>query len=126
MEFTFDNERPIYIQLVEQFKIYIISGKISPGERLPSIRDMAINLKINPNTLQRGLMELENEGFIYTERTNGKYVTNDIKLINTYKKDYAKEKVIKYFDDMKELGFNKEEALSYIKEIGEKNGVIRM
>lgn len=118
MEFTFDNERPIYIQLVEHFKIYIISGKISPGERLPSIRDMAINLKINPNTLQRGLVELENEGLIYTERTNGKYVTNDIKLINTYKKDYAKDKVIKYFDDMKELGFNKEEALSYIKEIG--------
>lgn len=120
MEFNFDNERPIYIQLVEQFKIYIISGKISPGERLPSIRDMAINLKINPNTLQRGLAELENEGFIYTERTNGKYVTGNIKLINTYKKYCAKDKVMKYFDDMKELGFSKEEALSYIKEIGEK------
>ena len=120
MEFNFDNERPIYIQLVEQLKIYIISGKISPGERLPSIRDMAINLKINPNTLQRGLTELENEGFIYTERTNGKYVTNDVKLINNYKRDYAKDKVIKYFEDMKELGFNEEEALSYIKEIGGK------
>ena len=95
MDFKFDNERPIYIQLVEQFKIYIISGKISPGERLPSVRDMAINLKINPNTLQRGLMELESEGFIYTERTNGKFVTNDRELIDNYKKEYSKDKVMK-------------------------------
>lgn len=120
MNFIFDNDRPIYIQLVEQFKIYIISGKISPGDRLPSVRDMAINLKVNPNTLQRGLAELENEGFIYTERTNGKFVTNNNALIDNYKKEYAREKVIKYFEDMKELGFNKGEAILYMKEMGGK------
>ena len=118
--FDFDNERPIYMQLVEQFKIYIISGKTHLGERLPSIREMAINLKINPNTLQRGLMELENEGFIYTERTNGKFVTRDKKLIDNYKKEYAKEKVTKYFDDMSNLGFSREEAILYMKEMENK------
>ena len=118
MNFVFDNERPIYIQLVEQFKIYIVSGKIGPGERLPSVRDMAISLKVNPNTLQRALMELEEDGFIYTERTNGKFVTNNRELINNKKDEYAKEKVKKYFMDMDELGFDKKEATLYIKNIG--------
>lgn len=120
MNFIFDNERPIYIQLVEQFKIYIISGKIGLGDRLPSVRDMALSLKVNPNTLQRALLELESEGFIYTERTNGKYVTDNEKFIGDKRSEYAKDKVMKYFDDMKELGFDREEALSYMKEIGDK------
>lgn len=122
MDFSvnFDNERPIYMQLVEQLKIWIISGKIEPGDRLPSIREMAISLKINPNTIQKGLIELENQGFIYTERTNGKYVTNDKSLIDDYKKIYARETVIKYLDDMKNLGFSKEEVIIYMKEMGDK------
>lgn len=120
MNFIFDNERPIYIQLVEQFKIYIVSGKINLGDRLPSVRDMALSLKVNPNTLQRALLELESEGFIYTERTNGKYVTDNKKFIDNKKREYAKDKVMKYFDDMKELGFDKDETLSYIKEMGDK------
>lgn len=122
MDFSvnFDNERPIYMQLVEQLKIWIISGKIEPGDRLPSIREMAISLKINPNTIQKGLVELENQGFIYTERTNGKYVTNDKSLIDDYKKIYARETVIKYLDDMKNLGFSKEDVILYMKEMGDK------
>ena len=122
MDFSvnFDNERPIYMQLVEQLKIWIISGKIEPGDRLPSIREMAISLKINPNTIQKGLIELENQGFIYTERTNGKYVTNDKSLIDNYKNIYARETVIKYLDDMKNLGFSKEDVILYMKEMGDK------
>ena len=122
MDFSvnFDNERPIYMQLVEQLKIWIISGKIEPGDRLPSIREMAISLKINPNTIQKGLVELENQGFIYTERTNGKFVTNDKSLIDNYKKIYARETVIKYLDDMKNLGFSKEDVILYMKEMGDK------
>lgn len=120
MKFIFDNERPIYIQLVEQFKVYIISGKINPGDKLPSVRDMALDLKVNPNTLQRALAELEDERLIYTERTNGKYVTNDKKVIKDYQSNYAKEKVQKYFSDMEELGYDKKSAIKYLKEIGEK------
>ena len=77
----FDNNIPIYIQIVEKLKIQIISGEYAPGERLLSVRDLATSLKVNPNTLQRALQELEDAGLIFTERTNGKFVTSDKALI---------------------------------------------
>ena len=118
MNFIFDNDRPIYIQLVEQLKIYIISGKINPGERLPSVRELALLIKVNPNTMQKALIELEDIKLVYTERTNGKFVTTNQKLIDKYKKDYANQLSQKYFLNMKNIGFNKEEALEYLKELG--------
>lgn len=118
MDFIFDNERPIYIQLVEQLEIYIVSGKILPGERLPSVREFAVMSKVNPNTMQRALAELENLKLIYTERTNGKFVTTDNELIRKYKEKYAQEKAAKYFNDMQELGFDRGEAVEYLKKSG--------
>ena len=118
MNFIFDNDRPIYIQLVEQLKIYIISGKIKPGERLPSVRELALLIKVNPNTMQKALIELEDIKLVYTERTNGKFVTTNQKLIDKYKKDYANQLSQNYFSNMKNIGFNKEEALEYLKELG--------
>ena len=114
MKFEFDNNIPIYIQLVEQLKIYIISGKIMPGDRLPSVRDFALQLKVNPNTLQKALSELEDLKLIYTERTNGKFVTTDQKLIDMYKKKYAFQLSKKYFSSMKDIGFNEKEIVQYI------------
>lgn len=116
MNFVFDNDRPIYIQLVEQLEIYIISGKIKSGEKLPSVRELALMTKVNPNTMQKALVELENLKLIYTERTNGKYVTKDQKLLNKFKDKYAKEKTKKYIDEMKELGFIKNEIIDFLKE----------
>ena len=81
MEFSFDNNIPIYIQLLEYLKIYLISGVFKSGEKLPSVRDFATTFKVNPNTMQKALAELESMKLIYTERTNGKYVTKDEKLI---------------------------------------------
>ena len=118
MHFEFDNNIPIYIQLVKQLKIYIISGKIQPGDKLPSVRDLALQTKVNPNTMQKALVELEDLKLIYTERTNGKYVTNDKKLIDKYKKQYANELSKQYFLNMKNLGFDKQETLNYLKELG--------
>lgn len=114
MKFDFDNNIPIYIQLVEQLKIYIISGKLKLGERLPSVRDLALDIKVNPNTMQKALVELENLKLVYTERTNGKYVTNDKDLINKIKLEYAKEISNKYFSSMQSIGFTKEEAIKYL------------
>ena len=112
---SFNNDRPIYIQLLEQLQVLIISGNINIGDKLPSVRELAIEFKINPNTVQKALQELENLGLIYTERTNGKFVTNDKKLIEKYKEKFAKEKVNNYFKSMNELGFSKEEAINYLK-----------
>lgn len=118
MKFEFDNNIPIYIQLVEQFKICIISGKIELGSRLPSVRDLAICIKVNPNTIQRALAELEDIKLIYTERTNGKFVTNDRVLVDKIKKEYALEGAKKYFSFMNNIGFDENEAILYLKKIG--------
>lgn len=120
MNFIFDNDRPIYIQLVEQLKQYIVSGNLNPGERLPSVRELASITKVNPNTMQKALTELEDEKLVYTERTNGKFVTEDVKLIEKIKKELAKQKVKKYFDDMEKLGINKQDAINYLEELGGK------
>ena len=114
MNFIFDNDRPIYIQLVEQLKESIVSGKFKAGEKLPSVRDFAMQIKVNPNTVQKALAEIENQKLIYTERTNGKFVTENEELIENVKKELASQKVQKYFQDMNKLGFNKEDAIKYL------------
>ncbi|MCI8620749.1 MAG: GntR family transcriptional regulator [Clostridia bacterium] len=120
MEYIFDNERPIYIQLVEIIRLEIVSGKIKKGERLPSVRELALMMKVNPNTMQKALAELENEKLIYTERTNGKFVTQDQNLIEEIRKELAKEKVNTYITSMKRIGIGVEEAIRYLQELGGK------
>lgn len=116
---NFDNNIPIYLQIVDELKIYIISGKLKPGDRLLSVREYAIFFKVNPNTMQKALTELENLELIYTERTNGKFVTNDKNLITLLKKNYAKDIIKNYFTDMNNIGIKKEEAIKYIIEKSE-------
>lgn len=120
MKFTFDNNIPIYIQLVEQLKIHIISGKLDPGERLPSVRELALQTKVNPNTMQKALAELEDLKLIYTERTNGKYVTKDQDLIDKLKIEYASELSQKYLSNMKDIGFTNIDVIEHLKKIGGK------
>lgn len=123
MEYAFDNERPIYIQLVEMIRIDIISGKFTKGQKLPSVRELALIMKVNPNTMQKALVELEDEKLIYTERTNGKYVTEDEKLIEKIKKQLAQQKVNNYLNSMKDIGISYELAVKYLQELGGQNGI---
>lgn len=117
MQFNFDNDRPIYIQLLEQLKLYIISGNIKPGAKLPSVRDLALKNKVNPNTMQKALIELEALKLIYTERTTGKFITTDKKLIEEYKKGYAKSLSLEYLKKMYNLGYSKEEIEKIIEKV---------
>lgn len=123
MDYIFDNERPIYIQLVEMIRIDIVSGKFKKGQKLPSVRELALIMKVNPNTMQKALVELENEKLVYTERTNGKYVTEDEKLIEKTKKDLAQEKVNNYLNSMKSIGISYDLAVTYLQELGGKDGI---
>lgn len=123
MKYTFDNERPIYIQLVEIIRIEIVSGKLTKGERLPSVRELALIMKVNPNTMQKALAELENENLIYTERTNGKFVTEDEELIEKTKKELAREKVNNYLENMQKIGISLDESIKYLQELGGKNEI---
>ena len=116
MEYIFDNNRPIYVQLVENIRIQIVSGKLKQGERLPSVRELALIAKVNPNTMQKALAELENEKLVYTERTNGKFVTTDKKLIEKIKRELAIKQVNNYLKCMEDIGITPEEAISYLQE----------
>lgn len=119
MDVEFNNNIPIYIQVLDYVKAYIISGQIKCGDKLPSVRELSVLFKINPNTMQKALLELEEMGLIYTERTNGKYVTNDKKLVDKLKYEYAKSIVDDYFNKMDKIGISKKEAIDYLKERNE-------
>ena len=119
MEFTFDNNIPIYIQVLEYMKIYLISGVFKCGEKLPSVREFSTTFKVNPNTMQKALSELESLNLIYTERTNGKYVTQDNKLIEKLKDEYAITLAKSYFKGMKKIGLGKAESIKYLEGISE-------
>ena len=118
MDYIFDNERPIYVQLVEKLRIEIISGKLKNGERIPSVRELALTARVNPNTMQKALAELENEGLVYTERTNGKFVTDNKELIENVKRELAEEKVNNYIKDMNNIGITYEQSIQYLQELG--------
>jgi len=118
MKFIFDNNIPIYIQLVDSLKIYIISGKIKAGEKLPSVRDLAFQIKVNPNTVQKALGELESQGLIYTERTNGKFVTDDKNLIDKLRNEYASSLVLNFISGMESIGIEKKDIIKYLNNLG--------
>ena len=90
MNYNFDTERPIYIQIMDVIKNNIIRGEYLPGSKLPSVRELSTLFKVNPNTIVKSLYFLENEGLIYTDRTNGKFITNDMSLISNNKEDVIK------------------------------------
>ena len=117
MQFYFDNDRPIYIQLVEQLRIGILTSTFGTGEKIPSVRELAMLAKVNPNTMQKALAELEDEKLIYTERTNGKFVTEDVKLIKKVRDNLAKEKASKFFSAMKKIGMDEIETIDYLREL---------
>lgn len=115
MDPVFNNSVPIYLQIVSEIKKQIVSGKLIPGERIPSVRELALTYKVNPNTMQKALIELEENGLIKTERTNGKFVTKDENIINKIKNDYADNLTQNYLSEMISLGITKQEIKERIK-----------
>ena len=89
MKWQFSNDAPIYSQLIAQIKVGIVSGAFPPGERLPSVRDLATEAGVNPNTMQRALTELERDGLVYSQRTTGRFVTEDQAMIASGKEKFG-------------------------------------
>ena len=121
MDWKFRGDLPIYSQLVEQIKLGIVSGSFLPGERLASVRDMAMEAGVNPNTMQRALQELERDGMVYSQRTAGRFVTEDMRVIERAKKQFAEEQIRSFLEAMKKLGYQQEEIVSLLKEKEEEN-----
>jgi DNA-binding transcriptional regulator YhcF (GntR family) len=104
---------------LEYLKIYLISGVFKCGEKLTSVREFSTTFKVNPNTMQKALAELESMKLIYTERTNGKYVTKDEKVIEKLKDEYAITLAKSYFQGMKRIGLGKADSIKYLEGIKE-------
>ncbi len=120
MQWQFSNDAPIYTQLIQQVKVGIVTGAFPPGERLPSVRDLATEAGVNPNTMQRALAELERDGLVYSQRTAGRFVTEDNTMINQAKRSLAERHVKTFLEAMLRLGFRREEIIQLIEqELGE-------
>lgn len=114
MAWNLEADRPIYAQLVERISMQIVSGYYPIGVRLPSVRDLAAEAAVNPNTMQKAFAELERSGLIMTQRTNGRTVTLDKKLIDDVRYDMAKRHIDVFVQKMRELGYNKEQILEFL------------
>ncbi|WP_291579927.1 GntR family transcriptional regulator [Clostridium sp. UBA6640] len=122
MKVEFDNNIPIYLQIMNIVKKQIIRGEIKEGDKIPSVREFAEMLQINPNTVQRTFQELEREGIVITKRGMGRYVTEDSEKIMEVKQEMSKEIITNFLNGMKSLGFEEEEILKIVlKEIKKEN-----
>lgn len=111
MAWQFDNDRPIYTQLVEIITQRIVSGEYAAGTRLPSVRELAAFAAVNPNTMQRALAELERQGLVRSERTSGRFVTDDAARIEAARREQAERILADFFRRMAELGIGPADAL---------------
>ena len=109
MTWTLDNDRPIYLQIMEIIQRDIISGKYKAGDKLPSVRDLALAAAVNPNTMQKALAELERNGLVRSQRTSGRFITEDLEMIRTLKHSLAREHINEFIEKMKQLGFEEDE-----------------
>lgn len=109
-----DSDRPVYIQLMEQLKAGIVSGYYKPGDKLPSVRDLAAEAMVNPNTMQKALSELERTGLIYANRTAGRFITSDENIIKKLKEDAAADIIHESIDKLKQLGFSPEQIMDLL------------
>lgn len=117
MPWDLNSDRPIFIQLIEKIQIDIISGKYAPGDKLPSVREVAQKASVNPNTMQKALAELERTGLVYSQRTSGRFITEDIGMIEQLKTELAEKVITEFLGDMQKLGYQKKETLSFLTEL---------
>lgn len=121
MTWQFDAERPIYKQIRERILLKIVSGAYGPGAQLPTVRDLAEEAAVNPNTLQKALAELERDGLVYAQRTSGRFVTEDAALIRKAKSDLAKEQIDLFLNKMAAIGYDRQDAAVLIQTSKERN-----
>ncbi len=120
MSWKFDEKSPIYSQIAQQIKMQIVSQEIKSGDQLPTVREFAETAGVNPNTMQRAFTELEREGMVYSQRTAGRYVTDNQELIAQKRKELAKSELASFVTNMNKMGFQTEDIVpaleNYIKE----------
>ena len=116
MEWKLTGDRPIWMQLSEQLARRIVTGTYPPGSRLPSVRELAAEAGVNPNTMQRALAQLEQDGLARADRTAGRTVTGDAAVIEQARLAYARVNIQLFFEAMADLGYDRQEALELLEE----------
>lgn len=123
----FEANTPIYLQLIDMIKLQIVSGRLKSGDKLPSVRDLAVEYGVNPNTMQKALSQLEWEKLVYTVRTTGRYVTEDTEFIGKLRKELADMRISELFEKLQQLGYGKREIKelldSYFEELVEDGSI---
>ena len=121
MDWKLDDNRPIWPQLKEQLMTAIVAGKYQMGGAFPTVRELAEDAGVNRNTMQRALSELENDGFVITNRTAGRTVTTDEELVKSMKEKIAKQNIEKFILEMAAIGYSEEEVIKMINDRGVEN-----
>lgn len=117
MAWTLNSDRPIFVQIVEKIQLDIISGVYQPGDKLPSVRDLAEEAAVNPNTMQKAFTELERSGLVITQRTTGRFITDNKEAIISLKAQLVCEKTESLIKDMKKAGFSKTESVELFRKL---------
>lgn len=115
MAWNLNSDRPIYAQILERIQMQIVSGVYQPGTRIPSVRELAADAGVNPNTMQKALAELERSGLVMTQRTSGRVVTEDLNMIKEIRNQLAGEQVRDFVKRMKDLGFDREDIIDLLR-----------
>lgn len=120
MEWKFHDDTPIYQQIMGKIKQQIASGELAAGEKLPSVRDMALEAGVNPNTMQKALAELEREGLLYSQRTAGRFVTEQVEMKHGLQEGMMMEYIETFLSNMKELGYTLDEVVALLQKYEER------
>ena len=120
MQFEIRDSRPIWQQLAQQLRERIVKGDYPPGSHFPTVRELAAQAGVNPNTMQRAMAEMERLGLVYSQRTAGRFVTEDETVIRALRRDLAREQIDTFLAGMAQLGFHRGEILTLLEEEGEK------
>jgi len=121
VKWQFTNDRPIYVQIIEELQLRILSGAYPPGSSMPSVRTLAVEAEVNPNTMQKALADLETQGLLRTQRTAGRTITEDENMIKKLKEQLASEHIRAFLEGMAQLGIDKDEAILLIGQMEEKS-----
>ncbi len=117
MIWDFQGDRPIYLQIVEQVQLRIVSGYYPAGSKLPAVRDLAAEASVNPNTMQKALADLERKGLVYSQRTAGRFITEDKSMIEQIKQSLAREQVDEFLKKMQALGCTVGEVITLLSQM---------
>ena len=120
MDWQLSNDRPIYLQLAEQIVQQILGGRYPRASRLPSVRELAAQAGVNPNTMQRAFAELEREGLVLSNRTAGRIVTEDIEMIEQIRTQMAIKQIEAFLSNMRQLGFTDTQVTQLLEQYAKK------